>query len=197
MKILVIGGGGREHTLVWKLVNDSCKPEVFCAPGNAGTAQIAVNLDIAGEDVDSLLAWAVENRPDLTVVGPEVLLCAGITDLFEAEGLRVFGPSKAGALLEGSKKFSKEVMNAAGVPTAGFKSFSKADEAIAYIKQQSGAMVVKADGLAAGKGVFVCSSPEEAVAAVEEVMVEKSFGESGDLLIVEECLVGEEASILA
>lgn len=197
MKILVIGNGGREHTLVWKLVNDSCKPEVFCAPGNAGTAEIAVNLDIRAEDIDGLIAWAVENRPDLTVVGPEAPLCAGVTDRLQEHGLRVFGPTKEGARLEGSKQFSKEVMNAAGVPTARSKSFSHAEEAIEYIRRQACALVVKADGLAAGKGVFVCATPEEAGAAVNTIMIDKSFGESGDLLIVEEYLAGEEASILA
>ncbi|OVE75187.1 phosphoribosylamine--glycine ligase, partial [bacterium E08(2017)] len=197
MKILVIGGGGREHTLVWKLVNDSTAPTVFCAPGNAGTAEIAENINIGAEDVDGLVEWAKENRPDLTVVGPEAPLCAGVTDSFEAEGLRVFGPSQDAAMLEGSKRFSKEVMKAAGVPTAEFAVFTDADKALEHIRSRPGAMVVKADGLAAGKGVFVCADAAEAENAVKTIMVDKSFGESGVEVVIEDCLVGEEASILA
>jgi phosphoribosylamine---glycine ligase len=197
MKVLVVGGGGREHALTWKLVNDSAAPDVFCAPGNAGTAGIAVNLDIGAEDIDALLAWAREQRPDLTVVGPEAPLCAGIADRFEAEGLRVFGPGAAASRLEGSKLFSKDVMVSGGVPTAKALRFTDADAAIAYVREQGAPIVVKADGLAAGKGVFVCTTVEEAEKAVQTVLVDRTFGDAGNELVVEECLVGEEASILA
>jgi len=197
MKVLVVGGGGREHALTWKLVNDSATPEVYCAPGNAGTASIATNLDIGAEDIDALLAWAQKERPDLTVVGPEAPLCAGIADRFEAAGLRVFGPCADAARLEGSKLFSKDVMVSAGVPTAEAKRFSDADAATAYVRQQGAPIVVKADGLAAGKGVFVCTTVEDAEQAVKAVLVDRAFGDSGNELVVEECLVGEEASILA
>ena len=197
MRVLVVGGGGREHALTWKLVNDSAAPEVFCAPGNAGTAAIATNLDIGAEDIEALLAWARTERPDLTVVGPEAPLCAGIADRFEAEGLPVFGPSAAAAQLEGSKLFSKDVMAAGGVPTAEARRFADADAAIAFVREQGAPIVVKADGLAAGKGVFVCATVEEAEQAVRTVLVERAFGDSGNELVVEECLVGEETSILA
>lgn len=197
MKILVVGGGGREHTLAWKLATDTAAPELFCAPGNAGTAGVARNIDIDAEDVEGLLEWALENKPDLTVVGPEAPLCAGLTDLFQEKGLRVFGPGREAARLEGSKDFAKQVMKSAGVPTAKSRTFDNADEAIAYVNQQRGALVVKADGLAAGKGVFVCEDHESAEEAVRSIMVDKSFGKSGGLVIIEECLVGEEVSILA
>ena len=197
MKILVVGGGGREHALAWKLVNDSSKPEVFCAPGNAGTAGIATNLEIGAEDVKALTAWAVENSPDLTVVGPEAPLCAGLVDDLAAKGLRAFGPTKAAAQLEGSKVFAKEVMSAAGVPTAEAKAFTDMAEALAYVRAGDIPVVVKAEGLAAGKGVYVCATLGDAEAAVKDIMEHKIFGEAGGRLLVEECLVGEEASILA
>ncbi|MBT3193550.1 MAG: phosphoribosylamine--glycine ligase [Verrucomicrobia bacterium] len=197
MKVLVVGGGGREHALAWKLSNDSCKPDVFCAPGNAGSSSCATNVDIGAEDLSGLMAWARENRPDLTVVGPEVPLCEGLTDLLEAEGLRVFGPSKAAAQMEGSKIFAKDVMNAAGVPNAKSASFTDAAEAKAYIRSEGAPIVVKAEGLAAGKGVTVCTSVEQAEAAIDEALVAGAFGAAGDCVLVEECLIGEEASILA
>ena len=197
MKILVVGGGGREHTLAWKLSNDSAQPEVFCAPGNAGTLQCATNLDIGAEDLDGLVTWAKENRPDLTVVGPEAPLCAGLTDLLESEGLRVFGPSKAAAQMEGSKVFAKDVMIAAGVPTGKSATFTDAAEAKAYVRAEGAPIVIKAEGLAAGKGVTVCTSLDQAEAAIDESIVGKAFGSAGECILVEECLVGEEASILA
>ena len=197
MKILVVGGGGREHALAWKLANDSTHPEVFCAPGNAGTAGLGTNLDIAAADVDKLLAWAKAHKPALTVVGPEVPLCDGIADHFSAEGLKVFGPCRAAARLEGSKVFAKEIMVAAGVPTAKFARFSSAAEAKAYIRKEGAPIVIKADGLAAGKGVTVAATVEQAEAAVAEALVQKMFGAAGATVVVEECLQGEEASILA
>lgn len=197
MKVLVIGSGGREHALAWKLAADSRQPVVYCAPGNAGTAACAQNLPIAADDLPGLVAWACENRPDLTVIGPEAPLCAGLTDLLEAEGLRVFGPSKAAAQMEGSKLFAKDVMEAAGVPTAKAASFTVADEARAYVRQQGAPIVVKAEGLAAGKGVTVCETVQQALAAIDEAMLSKAFGAAGERVLIEECLVGEEASILA
>ncbi len=197
MKILVVGGGGREHTLAWKLASDSCKPELFCAPGNAGTLEICTNLDIGAEDVDGLLRWAIENKPDITVVGPEVPLCAGLTDRFNDAGLLVFGPNKAAALLEGSKLFAKEIMQAGGVPTASAVSFVSADDALAYVADHSFPLVIKADGLAAGKGVYICADNKDAEKAINDVLVAREFGDAGSELLVEECLVGEEVSILA
>ena len=197
MKVLVIGGGGREHALVWKLANDSRRPQVFCAPGNAGTAGLAQNLAISATDIEKLLAWALENRPALTVVGPEAPLCAGLVDRFQEKGLRVFGPCQAAAQMEGSKIFSKEVMEAAGVPTAKAAKFTEAAAAIAYAKEQAYPLVIKADGLAAGKGVVICQTPAEAEAAIDEMLVKGVFGAAGRSVLIEEFLDGEEASILA
>ena len=197
MKILVIGGGGREHALAWKIAHDSTQPEVFCAPGNAGTAAVATNVAIGAEDIDGLTAWAVENRPDLVVVGPEAPLCAGIADRIEAEGLRVFGPSADAARMEGSKEFCKDVMLAAGVPTAACRTFSGKEGAQAYVHEQCVPIVIKADGLAAGKGVYVCMTAEEAESALDEICMERRYGDAGNRIVVEEFLEGEEASILA
>jgi len=197
MKVLVIGGGGREHALAWKLANDSSKPEVFCAPGNAGTLDVAKNLDISSDDIKGLLEWAVKNRPDLTVVGPEAPLCAGIADMFQKKGLRVFGPSADGAKLEGSKAFTKDVLSAGNVPCARSETFSDMSKALEYLRSQPVPIVVKADGLAAGKGVYVCATMKEAENAVLEIMEKKIFGSSGESVLIEECLQGEEASMLA
>jgi phosphoribosylamine--glycine ligase len=197
MKILIVGGGGREHALAWKIANDSTSPDVFCAPGNAGTTDVATNVPIGAEDIDAIVEWASENRPDLTVVGPEAPLCAGITDRLNAIGLRVFGPTEDAAQLEGSKIFAKELMQAAGVPTAAAETFTDADAARAYLEQVGAPVVVKAEGLAAGKGVFVCESLEQAHAAIDETMVSRAFGDAGNRVVIEEFLGGEEASILA
>lgn len=197
MNILVIGSGGREHAIVWKLAQDSCLPTLFCAPGNAGTAALAQNLPIAADDVPGLLAWAMSHRPDLTVVGPEVPLCLGVTDAFTAEGLRVFGPCQAAARMEGSKLFSKEVMAAAGVPTARSLSFGNAAEAVDALADFTLPVVIKADGLAAGKGVVIAQTHEEAVAAIRSMLVDAIFGAAGSRVLIEEFLDGEEASILA
>ncbi len=197
MNILLIGGGGREHALAWKLAADSRRPVIYCAPGNAGTATCAVNLPIRADDFQGLTAWARAHRPDLTVIGPEVPLCGGLTDLLEAEGRRVFGPSKAAAQLEGSKIFAKAVMAAAGVPTARSASFTTVDQACAYVRREGLPIVVKAEGLAAGKGVTVCDTVEQADAAIEAALRSRVFGTAGDRILIEECLTGEEASILA
>ncbi|MAG92207.1 MAG: phosphoribosylamine--glycine ligase, partial [Planctomycetaceae bacterium] len=198
MKVLVVGQGGREHVLVWKLAQSPGVEQVFCAPGNAGTARDGENVDIDSADIARLLEFAKGQSIDLTVVGPEAPLVDGIVDAFEGAGLCVFGPSRAAAQLEGSKTFSKELMRKANVPTADFCSFEDAEDARAYIKDRDETpLVVKADGLAAGKGVYVCSGRQEALQAVEEIMVDQAFGEAGATVIIEECLVGEEASILA
>jgi phosphoribosylamine---glycine ligase len=197
MKILVIGSGGREHALAWKLAGDGARPTLYCAPGNAGTATVATSVPIAADDLDGLTRWARAERPDLTVVGPEAPLCAGLADRFAAEGLRVFGPVQAAAALEGSKAFCKDVMAAAKVPTADYAVFEDHARAVAYARSLGAPVVVKADGLAAGKGVFVCSSLAEAEEALRATMVEKVFGEAGARVVVEEFLTGEEASIMA
>lgn len=197
MKILVVGGGGREHALAWKIANDSCGPEVFCAPGNAGTASVSTTVPVGAEDVDGLTEWAKENRPDLTVIGPEAPLCLGLADRLEDLGLRVFGPCQAAAELEGSKIFAKEVMVAAGVPTGTYRSFTDSAEACAYVQEEGAPLVVKADGLAAGKGVTVCTEVTQACDAVKEALDSAAFGDAGRVVLVEECLQGEEASILA
>ena len=191
------GGGGREHALAWKIAADSSRPEVYCAPGNAGTAEVARNIPIAAEDISGIVGWARANNPDLVVVGHEAPLCAGLADRLIAEGIRVFGPTADAAMIEGSKVFSKEVMQAAGVPTAEARVFSDAAEAKAWVRRRGAPIVVKADGLAAGKGVTVCMTVEEAETAIEDALTRAVFGDAGRRVIVEECLEGEEASILA
>lgn len=197
MKILVIGNGGREHAIVWRLAQDTARPELFCAPGNAGTAALATNLPIGAEDVPGLVAWAREHRPDLTVVGPEAPLCAGVADALEAEGLKVFGPCRAAARLEGSKAFSKEVMEAAGVPTARFRVYTDSATAIAGLDDFGFPVVVKADGLAAGKGVVIARTRAEAETALRDMLEGGRFGAAGAEVVVEEFLDGEEASVFA
>jgi phosphoribosylamine---glycine ligase len=197
MKVLVVGSGGREHALAWTLIHDSRRPAVFCAPGNAGTADLATNLPLAAEDIPRLVDWARANRPDLTVVGPEAPLCAGLTDALQAEGLRVFGPCRAAAQLEGSKVFAKEILTAARVPTARAETFTDAAAALDYVRQTGVPIVIKAEGLAAGKGVTVCLTAAEAERAIREALVDRVFGDAGRRVLVEEFLDGEEASILA
>lgn len=198
MKILVIGQGGREHALAWKLRQSPRVSAVYCAPGNAGTALDACNVDIAAHDVPRLVQFAKAQGVDLTVVGPEAPLVAGLVDEFLKAGLRVFGPTRKAAELEGSKKFAKELMRKAGVPTADFRIFNHAAEALSYIDERSNErLVVKADGLAAGKGVVVCSSKEEARDAVRRMMVLREFGAAGERIVIEERLEGQEASLLA
>jgi len=197
MKVLVVGGGGREHALIWKLTCDSARPDLFCMPGNAGTAALATNVPITAEAVDAIVDWAREHRPDLTVIGPEAPLCAGLTDALQALGLRVFGPNRAAAELEGSKTFAKTVMEAADVPTAAAAAFTDTDAALAYVERQGTPIVIKADGLAAGKGVAVCETFQQAEIAIRQSLDQGAFGKAGGRILIEECLVGEEASILA
>lgn len=197
MKVLVVGGGGREHALVWKLKQSPLKPEIFCAPGNAGTAAIATNVDIPTTNIGALAVWATEQAIDLTVVGPEAPLADGIVDVFLDHGLKIFGPTKEAARLESSKSFTKEILIEAGVANAKGAVFETYDEAATYVREQGAPIVVKADGLAAGKGVVVAQSVDEALGALESFMVTGALGQSGKKVIVEECLVGEEASVIA
>ena len=197
MKVLVIGSGGREHALCWKIAQDKRVSGIYCAPGNAGTAQIAENAPIPAEDIPRLLQFAIGNKIDLTVVGPEAPLVAGIVDEFEKAGLRIFGPSGAAAMLEGSKAFAKSVMDAAGVPTARYEVITSIDEAQVVSADFTSGAAVKADGLAAGKGVIICRSQGEIMGAVNKLMQDSIFGGAGKRIVIEELLDGEEASILA
>ncbi|MEZ6061242.1 MAG: phosphoribosylamine--glycine ligase [Planctomycetaceae bacterium] len=199
MKILVIGQGGREHALVWKLSQSRNVERVYCAPGNAGTSQDGENVSIAADDISRLLSFAKQNSIDLTVVGPEAPLVAGIVDEFRSAGLRIFGPSKAAAQLEGSKSFCKEIMKKAGIPTAAFKAFTSLQPALSYLDsvEHDLPLVVKADGLAAGKGVYVCRNRREAIDAATSMLKHDEFGTAGRKIVIEECLEGQEASILA
>jgi len=196
MRILVVGSGGREHALVWKIAQSSLVKKIFCAPGNAGIGQIAECVDIKADDIVGLMEFARKEKIGLTVVGPEGALAAGIADEFSKVGLKVFGPRKKAARLEASKVFSKRLMKKYGVPTAAFEVFDNPDKARAYIERIGAPCVVKADGLAAGKGVVVAKTVDEAQQAVISMMQKKIFGEAGNTVIVEECLVGEEASVL-
>lgn len=197
MKILVVGSGGREHAIVWRLAQDEAKHEIFCAPGNAGTSGIATNLPIGAEDVAAVTEWAKENRPDLVVVGPEAPLCKGLVDELEKIGVKAFGPVQAGARMEGSKRFAKEVMQAAGVPTGRAQTFTDAAAAKAALPAFGLPVVVKADGLAAGKGVVVAETLADAEAAIDSMLVDNRFGVAGAEVLIEEFLHGEECSILA
>ncbi len=198
MKIFVIGKGGREHALVWKLAQSPRVERVFCAPGNAGTAEDGVNVAIDVNDFDGLIRFAKKESIGLTVVGPEDPLAGGIVDFFHKAGLRIFGPTKAAAQIEASKVFAKKLMRDADVPTAEFRVFDHPDPARTYIQTREYPVVVKADGLAAGKGVMVCSSNEEALAAIERIMVREEFGlAAGRQVIIEKRLDGEELSLLA
>ena len=196
MRILVVGSGGREHALVWKIAQSKLCDKIFCAPGNGGIAQIAECVDIKSDNIPALLEFARKEKIDLTVIGPEVVLADGVVDIFCENKLRVFGPNKAAAQLEASKVFSKELMAKYKVPTAAFKIFDHPEEAKKYIEKIGAPCVVKADGLAAGKGVVVAKTVDEAKQAVVLMMQDKIFGEAGNKIIVEECLQGIEASIL-
>ena len=197
MKILVVGSGGREHAIAWRLANDAARHEIYCAPGNAGTAALATNVPVKAENVAGLVAWARAERPDLVVIGPEAPLVAGLVDELEAAGVKAFGPVAAGAMMEGSKRFAKEVMCAAGVPTGRAMTFSDPARAKAALAEFILPVVIKADGLAAGKGVVVAETAAEAEAAIDDMLVAGRFGTAGAELLVEEFLDGEECSILA
>ncbi len=195
MKVLVVGGGGREHALCWKIIQSSLVEKVYCAPGNAGIANVAECIDIPVDDLVSLRDFAKNKSIDLTVVGPELPLTMGIVDLFEKDNLNIFGPNRAASEIEGSKVFSKNLMKKYNIPTAEYKSFSNLDDAEKWINTVDPPFVVKADGLAAGKGVIICQTIDEGKSALKSIMVDKAFGEAGTRVVVEEYLKGEEASI--
>lgn len=197
MKVLVIGGGGREHTLVWKLAQSKSVDKIYCAPGNPGIAQLAECLDLDVNNLEKLALWAKDHKIDLTVVGPEAPLVAGIVDVFKANGLTIFGPSGKAAEIEGSKIFSKELMEKYGVPTAFFKVCDNLADAKAYVEEKGAPIVIKADGLAAGKGVVVAMTKQEALDALDEMMgAHHKFGAAGNKVVIEEFMDGEEASLL-
>jgi phosphoribosylamine--glycine ligase len=197
VKILVIGSGGREHALAWKLKQSSGVDRIFCAPGNAGTAQLAENVAISVNNLPALVRFAKENRVDLTVVGPDDPLAAGIVDLFIAEGLRIFGPSKAAARIESSKIFAKELMHKEGIPTARAGTFGRSDDAIRFCDELRFPIVIKADGLALGKGVVIAPNAESARSTIDDMMNQGRFGEAGRRVVVEEFLRGTECSLHA
>ena len=197
MKVLVIGSGGREHALVWKIAQSKLVDKIFCAPGNGGISELAECVDIAADDLDGLSSFAAENGIDLTVVGPEAPLSLGIVDRFEKSGLRIFGPGEKGAMLESSKAFSKDFMLRNNIPTAAYKIYYDSEEAKQEIDSFGYPVVIKADGLAAGKGVIIARDREEAVSTIDDMLTDKKFGEAGSRIVVEEFLTGKEASILA
>lgn len=197
MKVLVVGGGGREHALIWKLSQSMKVNEIFCAPGNGGIRQMAECLDIKADDIEGLCRFALDKKIDLTVVGPEVPLSLGITDYFEKHNLRVFGPRQNAAILESSKAFSKDLMKKYSIPTAEYKVYADPEKAKAQIDEFGFPVVIKADGLAAGKGVIIAAEKSEAIKVIDDIMKERQFGEAGNTIVIEEFLQGKEASILA
>ncbi|MFV0242911.1 MAG: phosphoribosylamine--glycine ligase [Lacrimispora sphenoides] len=197
MKILIIGGGGREHAIAWKVSRSPKVDKIYCAPGNAGIAEIAECVDMGVMDFDRQVAFAREKEIDLTIIGPDDPLVAGAVDAFEAAGLRVFGPQKRAALLEGSKSFSKDLMKKYGIPTAAYEVFDSLEEALSHVKTAPMPIVLKADGLALGKGVLICGTREEAELGVKDLMLDKRFGSAGDRIVVEEFMTGREVSVLS
>ena len=196
MKVLIVGGGGREHAIAWKVAQSKRVEKIYCAPGNAGIAEYAECVSIGAMEFEKLAAFAKEKEIDLTVVGMDDPLVGGIVDVFEAEGLRVFGPNKAAAILEGSKAFSKDLMKKYNIPTAAYENFDNAEAALAYLETAKFPIVLKADGLALGKGVLICNTLEEAKEGVRTIMLDKQFGESGNTMVVEEFMTGREVSVL-
>lgn len=197
MKVLVIGRGGREHAICKKLAESESVTEVFCAPGNAGIASVATNLPYNESDVNDLIAFVKKEHIAYTFVGPENPLLDGIVNRFQEEGLHIFGPTKEAAIIEGSKSFSKELMKKYNIPTAKYDVFTSVEKAIEYVKEVGAPIVVKADGLAAGKGVVVAETEEEAISALEEMLLDEKFGDASSKVVVEECLFGEEFSLMA
>ncbi|HXG50584.1 MAG TPA: phosphoribosylamine--glycine ligase [candidate division Zixibacteria bacterium] len=197
MKVLVIGSGGREHALVWKISQSPRVSRIYCAPGSAAIGELAATVDLPVDRIAELVEFALREKIDLTVVGPELPLVLGIADAFEKAGLRIFGPNQAAARLEGSKAFAKELLREAGIPTASFGVFSEPEPAKRFLEAQKPPYVLKADGLASGKGVLVCSTLSEAEAAVDDILVRRAFGAAGEKLVIEEFLEGEEASFMA
>ncbi len=197
MKVLIVGSGGREHAIAWKVAQSPKVDEIFCAPGNAGIAEYATCVSIGAMEFDKLAAFAKEKKIDLTIVGMDDPLVGGIVDVFEAEGLRVFGPRKNAAILEGSKAFSKDLMKKYGIPTAAYENFENAEDALKYLETAPMPIVLKADGLALGKGVLICNTLEEAKEGVREIMTDKKFGSAGNRLVIEEFMTGREVSVLS
>ncbi len=197
MKVLVVGGGGREHAIVWKIAQSPKVEKIYCAPGNGGIEELAECVNIGAMEFEKLAAFAREQEIDLTVVGMDDPLCGGIVDVFEREGLRVFGPRKNAAILEGSKAFSKGLMKKYGIPTAAYEVFTDPEKAEAYLEQARFPIVLKADGLALGKGVLICRNLEEAKAGVKTLMLDKQFGSAGDEIVIEEFMTGREVSVLS
>ena len=197
MKVLIVGGGGREHAIAYKIAQSSKVEKIYCAPGNAGIAEYAECVDIKAMEFDRLAAFAKENDIDLTVVGMDDPLVGGIVDVFEKEGLRIFGPRKNAAILEGSKAFSKDLMKKYNIPTAAYETFDNADAALEYLENASYPTVLKADGLALGKGVLICNTKEEAKDGIKTLMLDKQFGSAGDKIVIEEFMTGREVSVLS
>lgn len=197
MKVLIVGSGGREHAIAWKVAQSPKVEKIYCAPGNAGIAEVAECVPIGAMEFEKLAAFAKDRQIDLTVIGMDDPLVGGIVDVFEKEGLRVFGPRKNAAILEGSKAFSKDLMKKYGIPTAAYENFDNADEALAYLETASMPIVLKADGLALGKGVLICNTLEEAKEGVKSIMLDKKFGSAGNQMVVEEFMTGREVSVLS
>ncbi len=197
MKVLIVGSGGREHAIAWKVAQSKKVDKIYCAPGNAGIAQIAECVDIGAMEFDKLLEFAKKEAIDLTVIGMDDPLVGGIVDVFEEAGLRVFGPRKNAAILEGSKAFSKDLMKKYDIPTAAYETFDSAEAALAYLETADYPIVLKADGLALGKGVLICNTKEEAKAGVKTLMLDKQFGSAGNTIVVEEFMTGREVSVLS
>ena len=197
MKVLVIGGGGREHAICWKLSKSPKVDELYCAPGNAGIAEVAKCVDIGVMDFEKMADFAKKEAFDLVVVGPDDPLAGGIVDVLEEKGLRVFGPRKNAAILEGSKAFSKDLMKKYGIPTAAYETFDTPEAALKYLETAPVPIVLKADGLALGKGVLICNTREEAKEGVKTLMLDKQFGHAGDRIVVEQFMTGREVSVLS
>ncbi|MEG0813622.1 MAG: phosphoribosylamine--glycine ligase, partial [Clostridium sp.] len=197
MKVLIVGGGGREHAIAWKVAQSKKVDKIYCAPGNAGIAEFAECVDIGAMEFDKLAAFAKAHDIGLTIIGMDDPLVGGIVDVFEAQGLRVFGPRKNAAILEGSKAFSKDLMKKYKIPTAGYETFDDPEQALLYLKTADMPIVLKADGLALGKGVLICSTLAEAEAGVREIMQDKKFGSAGNRMVVEEFMTGREVSVLS
>lgn len=197
MKVLIVGSGGREHAIAWKVAQSSRVDKIYCAPGNAGIAEYAECVDIGAMEFDKLVAFAKEKEIDLTVIGMDDPLVGGVVDAFEEAGLRVFGPRKNAAILEGSKAFSKDLMKKYQIPTAAYENFDSAEEALAYLETAKFPIVLKADGLALGKGVLICNTLEEAKEGVRTIMTDKKFGTAGNRMVIEEFMTGREVSVLS
>lgn len=197
MKVLIVGSGGREHAIAWSVAKSPKVTEIYCAPGNAGIAEYASCVDISAMEFDKLAAFAQEKEIDLTIVGMDDPLVGGIVDVFEAKGLRVFGPRKNAAILEGSKAFSKDLMKKYNIPTAGYENFDDPKAALEYLENAKFPIVLKADGLALGKGVLICNTLDEAKDGVKEIMLDKKFGASGNTMVIEEFMTGREVSVLS